>query len=292
MGMLRDSATFLLLGTLAAVPSTATAQSTRDARTPEPQRQTIVSGGEEREYFVRLPAAFDSGRQYWLMIVVHGAGGSGKDANLGRYWSPIQEAGINAILVTPSFKNDMTTWFPSLGEGDVLIQMIDRLRTTYPLFPKILIAGFSGGANFVHRFTFEHASMVSAAVAYAAGSWTTPDGRFLVKGLGEVRDARTFANGQPIPTSMLPGREHYLNEVAVTTGIRRLPPGTPPVPFLVMCGTRDVERIDNAKAFARSLSDHGFPLETDWPDASHELTPDVIQRTIKFFQRVTGVSLK
>lgn len=217
------------------------------------------------------------------MAVIHGGGGNGRQPGLGRYGPVLHEAGLAAILVTPSFNNDVSTWFPALGEGDVFLAMIEKLRTTYLLYPKILLAGFSGGGNFVHRFTHQHAALVLACAAQSAGSWTTPDGRFLVKGLGEVRDARTLASGQPISESSRPGREQYLNNDAARAGTRKLPPDTLRVPFLVMCGTRDTERIDNAREFARSLAAHGFPVETGWPEAGHTLTMDFIRRTVQFF---------
>ena len=247
---------------------------------------TVVSDGEQREYFVRLPANFDPTKQYWLLAAIHGGGGNGRQWNLGRYWSIMQEMGLNAILVIPSLGTSARPdefAFPSLGEGNVFIAMIEKLQATYWLRPKILLTGFSGGGNFVHRFTYQHPERVFATAAHSAGSWTTPDGRFLVKGLGEVIDAQTLAGGERIPESSRQGREHYLNDRAVSAGTRTVPPNAARVPFLVMCGTLDTERLDNAKEFARSLAAFGFPVETGWPQAPHDLTDDFLRRTVQFF---------
>ena len=122
---------------------------------PEPFRQTVMSDGEEREYFVRLPANFDPTKQYWLLAVIHGGRGNGRQEHLGRYWPGVQEKGLNAILVTSSMRSPESGGsfaFPSQGEGRILVKMIEKLRATYQLRPRILLAGFSGGGNFVHRY--------------------------------------------------------------------------------------------------------------------------------------------
>lgn len=253
-----------------------------DDSVPAPVVKTVMVDGKERTFHMLLPPDFDANETYWLMVTAFG--------RVERYWPLLKETELRAILVSPSFQFENVPRyymaFPSLGEGEAILKIVEHLRASYRLQSKFLLTGFSGGANFAHRFAFQHPDVVLACAPYAAGSWSTPDERFLVKGVGEVRNATTYANGEPIPEERRRGREHYLNEGAVTAGKQKPLAGANKVPFLVMCGTEDTERLQNAKDFAQSLTAAGFRVETAWPKARHNVTVDVERQVVEFFKKV------
>ncbi len=272
----------MLLCLLVVIHGSAACGRCGDDRVPARVRKTVMIDGAKRSYDVWLPSNFDKQETYWLMIAGFGP--------VERYWALLEQAELRAILVKPKFQLQNVPRarmaFPSRGEGGAILKMIEHLRASHRVHSKVLLTGFSGGANFAHRFAFQHSEVVLACAPYAPGSWSTPDGRFLVYGIGEVRDARTFANGDPIPATQRAGRGHYLNDWAVKAGKQIAPPAAKKVPFLVMCGSQDTERLGNAKEFAQSLESAGFQVETAWPDTDHELTMDVQRRIVTFFKKV------
>jgi pimeloyl-ACP methyl ester carboxylesterase len=174
--------------------------------------------------------------------VVHGAGQHGRipfpNAAMARFAADL---GLDAIVVSPSFSNDddNASRFPSLGEGEFLDQVLRQLRKEYALQPKILLTGYSRGGQFAHRYALAHPDRDAAVAPLASGTWTTPDGRFLVEGIGEVRNARSFLadseNASKVPDNL---RNLFQPRVAAVAETRAAA-GAREVPYLVMCGTLD-----------------------------------------------------
>jgi poly(3-hydroxybutyrate) depolymerase len=236
-----------------------------------PVRRTIAYGGAEREYFLGFPPDFDRTKSYWALVVVHGAGQHGRipfpNTAMARFTT---ELGLDAIVVSPSFSNDddKASRFPSLGEGEFLERVLTQLRKEYALRPKILLTGYSRGGQFAHRYALAHPDRVAAVAPLASGTWTTPDGRFLVEGIGEVRKARAFLadsrNVSKVPDNLRTLFQPRVAAVAET----RAAAGAREVPYLVMCGTLD-PRLPIAEEFVRSLQSLGYHVSAEWPRTPH-----------------------
>ncbi|MCB1124446.1 MAG: hypothetical protein KJT03_23035, partial [Verrucomicrobiae bacterium] len=159
--------------------------------------------------------------------------------------------------------------FPALGEGDFLLAVLNDLRKNFKTRAKILLTGYSRGGQFTHRFAFAHPELVLAAAPCSSGTWTTPDGRLLIETYGQVEEPEKFlsnpANREKIPERLL----GIFNDerVAGVAGLKAMPDAQQ-VPFLVMCGSLDT-RFGIAQDFARSLSENGFSVETEWPRTPH-----------------------
>ena len=263
------------------------------ASTPnaEPLRQVITVNGAEREYFIRLPKTFDSNRTYWLVLAAHGAGGNGRTFFLAngihRYGD---EQGFSVIVASPTFSaaDGAAQQFPSLGEGAFLDAVVADVGRRYHVQSKFLLAGYSRGGQFSHRYCLEHPARVLACAPLAAGSWTTPDGRVLVQGIGELKDVAA-ANAR---TEEL-ARELVTPRIAAAAWTKAAP-GASAVPFLVMTGTLD-PRNQVGRMFADVLKQSGFSVETAWPVTNH--TPDAAtraeyeryaQETVRFFAAITS----
>ena len=265
-----------------------------------PQRRTLRFGGSEREYFLGLPLNFNRTKSYWALVVVHGGGEHGRipfpNTGMARFAA---ELGLDAIVISPSFSNDdyNASRFPSLGEGEFLEQALAQLRGEYALRPKILLTGYSRGGQFTHRFALAHPEQVAAAAPLAAGTWTTPDGRLLVEGIGELKNARAFLadsrNISKLPNNLSDLFEPRVAAVAETRAAAR----ARDVPYLVMCGTLD-PRLPIAEEFVRSLQSLGYRVHSEWPRTPHgcdDVTcwqqhrvefEKYLRRTVEFFKDV------
>ncbi|UCC25204.1 MAG: hypothetical protein JSU98_15995 [Gemmatimonadales bacterium] len=276
---------------VAAVPTMAQTQP------DEPISRTITHDGAEREYFVRLPAEFNPDRTYWLVVVAHGGGGSGRTFFMAYGIRRVaDQLGLDAIVVSPTFSNEdgLATSFPILGEGHFLEAVLAELAGEYRLHPKILLTGYSMGGQFAHRFAFGWPELVEAVAPLAPGSWTTPDGRLLVDVIGSIDDPATYL-ASPGNAAGLEGRQGMFTSRAAQVAGLRPQPGAEDIPFFVMCGTLD-RRHPIAEQFAASLQEAGFEVETSFPRTDHVPSDEATRRefgryfseTTEFFLRVTG----
>lgn len=237
-----------------------------------PMHHVLSFQGAEREYFIQNPQDINPSKKYWLLIVVHGGGGKGRS-----YWlaDDIKEAmktqALDAIIVTPSFSNTdvQASRFPQLGEGEFLIKVIEELKDTYQVHEKILLSGYSRGAQFTHRFALQNPELVKACAPFSAGTWTTPDGKLLMESMDEIDDPASFLSDTK-NASQVPDRLYGMFEARVAK-VAGLPAkdDAKQVPFLIMCGTLD-PRYEIARQFAMSMKAYGYPVRTGWPETPHK----------------------
>lgn len=207
------------------------------------------------------------------------------------------EFDLPAIMILPEFvtQDKQVSRFPRLGEGAFLKDLLGDVRSEFKLHRKILLYGYSMGGQFSHRFALSNPGLVQACAAFAAGTWTTPDGRLLIEGYGEVKDPKAFISHKE-NAGQVPERLHDIfdartAEIAGLTGEK----GAEKVPFLVMCGRLDT-RFSIAVQFASSLRESGFNVETAWPRIPHSSSSEEYRaefekypkRAIEFFKKHTG----
>jgi len=237
----------------------------------KPERHVIRYERNEREYYIIKPDNFNPAKKYWLLVVVHGGGGNGRTFFMT---NPLRDEadkqGLETIVIAPNFSNTdfLASRFPVLGEGEFLKQVIKDAKNKYNLRPKILITGYSRGGQFSHRFAFQNPKMVKACAPFAAGTWTTPNGKLLIDSFGEVKHPESFLAPENI-VDKIPGRLHNLFQprVAEVAGLKAKK-GAEKIPFLVMCGTLDT-RFDIAQEFAARLKSEGYTVQSEWPRTPH-----------------------
>jgi len=231
----------------------------------------LIFRGVTREYFLQLPENFQREKSYWLLVSVHGgSGGARSNPKILSLRKTVRRHNFPAITVSPAFNtvDKQVSRFPALGEGEFLKAVIDEIRKNYNVHSKILLTGYSMGGQFAHRFAFANPDLVQACAPFAAGTWSTPDGKLLIEGYGIVSDPKQFLS-DPLNARLVPMRLKDLFD-SRTVDIVGLPArkGAEKVPFLVMCGSLDT-RFPIAKQFAKSLKDTGFTVETEWPKTPH-----------------------
>ncbi|MDE0101035.1 MAG: hypothetical protein OXN89_01525 [Bryobacterales bacterium] len=260
-------------------------------------RKTLSVNGSEREYFVQVPDDYEPRRTYWLLVAAHGGGGHGADQRVGRYGQWSERLGLEAIVVTPTFHQTdaAAVRFPSLGEGEFLKAVITDVRLKRKLREMILLTGYSRGGQFSHRFALQNPDLVFACAPQAAGSWTTPDGRFLMEGRGEVSNPAQVLASMDLSELQERWRANFSPQAVAPVAGLRAKQGAARIPFHVMCGKLDT-RYPIAMDFATSLRELGYEVTTEWPRSPHGPTePSHVEewekfrrRAIEFFLEVTS----
>jgi pimeloyl-ACP methyl ester carboxylesterase len=140
---------------------------------------TGVAGnaGENLSYQLYLPATLDTSRP--VLTAVHGISRNPQDW-LNLFRPSADRHGV--ALLTPLFDEDRFGDFQRLGRhgrgrraDHALIRVLDKLAVAHGLQSRMALFGFSGGAQFAHRFAMVHSSRVSSLVLGAAGWYTWPD---------------------------------------------------------------------------------------------------------------------
>lgn len=133
--------------------------------------------------WVRTPTdAPDPAKTYWVLVSVHGVQATGQDA-LGWFsdWADLDDV----ILLFPTFSPPAASG-PAGWKGSYqmsapaheakLEALVAELGATWKHHPKLILNGFSAGAQFVHRYAMHHPDRVAAVAAHSAGSWAKTDG--------------------------------------------------------------------------------------------------------------------
>lgn len=137
---------------------------------------TDASAGEEvrkdtltdRDYYVYTPATLDPQKTYWLVVGVHGYKSNGKNAAGLAGWADQHDC----IVVGPSFPNEGYQTMDHRSD-EQLLAVFRELSKSYKLHPKLYIFGFSGGAQYAHRFMMRYPQLVVGCSAHSAGTWAT-----------------------------------------------------------------------------------------------------------------------
>jgi poly(3-hydroxybutyrate) depolymerase len=227
---------------------------------PELVRRTLSFRGMPREYFLHLPSGFDGAKSYWGLVVVHGAGEDGRTPFPNRAMARFTtELGLEAIVISPSFSNDdyNASRFPSLGEGEFLDAVLKEVRSGYTIRPRIFLTGYSRGGQFSHRYALAHPDRVAAVAPIASGTWTTPDGRFLVEGLGELSDVRAFL-ADPANAARVPENLRDLFQARVAAAARRMNTAGG-------CDRPLVRAATKGRRKWQTIVDAPLPTPTIWP---------------------------
>ncbi|OYV06187.1 MAG: hypothetical protein CFE26_07670 [Verrucomicrobiales bacterium VVV1] len=210
--------------------------------------EVVVKDTEGMDAWVYLPTAEPKpGKSYWLVVGVHGLGGNGKGAMGLSPW-----AVDDVIVLGPSFVNGYQS-----GDGtnaEKLKALITKIGGKWKLHPKILLHGFSAGAQFTHRFAIQNPDVVGVASAHSAGSWSPPTG--------------------PLPTVFF----------AVSCGETDTQKADPRM---------ELNRLEGLRAFAKALGEQKVPHEVKtWPGVGHSQCPQVIEMAKRAFETMRSAEKK
>lgn len=146
-----------------------------------PRDQTVfrrIAGDVPREYYLYAPQNIRPDAP--IIVTVHGI-----SMNAAEHLVKMRRlaAQANAVLVAPFFSKQRYPRYQRLQDHKsgvrsdlALIDIVESVSREFGLTNrKLVLIGFSGGAQFAHRFAFYHADRVSHCINCAAGWYSYPD---------------------------------------------------------------------------------------------------------------------
>ena len=233
----------------------------------------LISRSEPPQlYFVYLPSS--GAQQAPVFVTVHGLSRNAREH--AELFAPYcEEQGV--VLVAPLFTEEHTRDFQRLGRqgrgarADLILESIleELSMTTGADTTKIHLFGFSGGAQFAHRFAMAHPHRVARAVIASAGWYTFPDGELRYpygvrasRDLPDVRfDPEEFLQ---VPITVIVGEQDVTTEDLRTSDRVNLQQGANRLErarnwVKAMHGAARVHRLDPLVAFESIPGgDHAF----------------------------------
>ena len=135
---------------------------------------TIQSGGKSRSYLLRLPANYDSNRQYRLIFAFHWRGGTANEVDSGgtsgaawSYYGQLEQSNNSAILVAPQGLGN--GWANSGGEDVTFVDdMIRQIEGALCVNTRQRFAlGFSWGGGMSYALACARADVFRAVAVFS-----------------------------------------------------------------------------------------------------------------------------
>lgn len=211
------------------------------------------AGAPEREYYVYLPAGMRPGAE--PLVLVHGISRNATELTL-RFAEQADRYGVP--LIAPLFRRESFGQYqqaidPKRGmRSDVaLCDMLEDASRRFGLATdRVALFGFSGGAQFAHRFSLIHPRRVRACVPASAGWYTMPDATLAWPlGLDGMPDGPLDQTARDIPFHLIVGQRDRHDDAA----LRHDP---------ALDRLQGADRRSRAKAWHRALRKAG------WSEAS------------------------
>ena len=204
--------------------------------------------------WVYAPDQIDPNTTYWLVVGVHGYKGKGQGAGGYKSWAKRGDV----IVIGPSFLSQGQEAYQYAGSRSCkkLIRLFEDLKKEYKLHDKMFVAGFSGGAQFAHRFAMNESKYVCGVAAHSGGTWAN-------NGYGKIS-----SKGKGIP-------------FAISCGEKDTGKSFPSAP---------VGRLEWYKSFERDIDKKGFTyIGGTWPGVGHSQGGGARDLTAQCFQIATGL---
>jgi poly(3-hydroxybutyrate) depolymerase len=143
-------------------------------------RRVVLGADPEQEYFLFVPSS--GGHEAPVLVAVHGISRNAREqAKL--FSSQCENLGV--VLVAPYFPMERYADYQRLGRAgrgrradhalDAIIEEVEW--STGACATPMYLFGYSGGAQFVHRYTMAYPHRVARAVVASAGWYTLPKPR-------------------------------------------------------------------------------------------------------------------
>ncbi len=216
--------------------------------------ETVIKDSQGMDCFVYTPDPIKPETTYQLVVGVHGANGKGNGAAGMKNWANRGDV----IVIGPSFVSNGEAPYQNGGgvHAEKLIELFETLKKEHKLHEKMFLHGFSGGSQFVHRFTMLHPKLVCGVSAHSGGTWATD-------GYGEFS---TSAKDIPF---------------AISCGEKDTAKSFPEAPFT---------RLEWFGRFREEIDKKDFAhIAASWPDVGHSISPGAWDFAKQCFQLSTGL---
>jgi predicted esterase len=255
------------------------------AEAPQPQGD---------DYYLYIPTHAANRGPLQILITVHGMGGDGKTFCQNLINRAEQD---NWVIVSPTFHYQDYKNVNSVLQDDMtmlphLLQIIDNLpqQTGLQFQDKVLVYGFSRGAQMAHRFAEFYPDRTLAVALFSAGSYTLPMSNMTVSGTSTTMNL-------PFGVANL---QKYTSTPFNLDAFKK-------VPFFIGVGGADNNpadtprdwdayqgqtRIARAQAFGNALQGLGMDGSvTVYPNVGHDVTNDMRAQAMSFLERQAFVAM-
>lgn len=133
----------------------------------------------DSQVYIHMPPAPPPGRPLQMVMAIHGMGGNGAD-----FGQPLISYAdrYGFVLVAPTMKYDPNFFDPGIvaANDETLLPELHALVTDLPgligrpVSQRVMLFGFSRGAQIVHRFALFYPEQVKGVALMSAGNYTLP----------------------------------------------------------------------------------------------------------------------
>jgi predicted esterase len=241
------------------------------------------------DFYLYIPTNAASRGPLQVLVTVHGMGGDGTSFCQNLIGRAEQEGWI---VVSPTLhyqsnnmdaniiRQDDTRMLPELK------QYLDNLPTMtgLPIRDKVLLYGFSRGAQIVHRFAEFYPEKTLAVALFAGGSYTLPVPTMSVDGTPTtldfpfgVADLQKYAN-TPFDAAAFRQIPFFVGVGGADTEPKVAPPAWDPY--------IGVTRLARSQAFERALTNLGVTASLNvFPGVGHDITADMRGQALSFLDQ-------
>lgn len=215
-----------------------------------------------------------------LVVWSGGAGSRGYDTRAATLLvEAFSKGDFHPAVMTAEYGNHIS---PAADGGAGLLAAVDYASENYKTSRRIMLAGFSRGGQFTHRFVLHAApDRVLAAVPCNPGAWTLPEGGAL------VRNRKTKEMGTLPAEAKRTGDEKAYTDDAWKASLAPGVQAASSVPFLVICTRDDTTRLPLAKAWVKASTAAGYTVQSDFSiKGGHRVTGELIARVVDFLTNI------
>lgn len=246
------------------------------------------------EFFIHIPNTLKVGQPAQVILALHGMGGDGM-----QFGTPLIAYAdrYNFVLIAPDLKYDENYFDPNhvAANDSLLLPELDGLlaalpaQTHLPINPKVLLFGFSRGAQIAHRFAFFYPEKVLGVAAMSAGNWTLPEPNMATSPATAaakvslpfpfgIADLANYS-GRSFNLAAVRQIPFWLGVGGADNALKDVPPAWSP--FLGQT------RLERATRFHQALQDAGITATlTVFPGVAHSVCTEMKQQAFAFFGKL------
>ncbi len=158
---------------------------------------TITSGGQSRQYYLRWPTTYDKSRPYRLILSFHGAGGKGTDV-APSFFGLYDLANGSTIFAAPDASGGFWSAAADTAFVDDILKTVEANLCIDTL--RVELEGFSQGAAMAWTLACSRANVFRAVVGHSGGGVPNPTTCQPIPYLGSLGLSDVSGNSQKTQT--------------------------------------------------------------------------------------------
>lgn len=183
-------------------------------------KESIVSEGKKRDYYLFLPEKLSAAKPLPLIVLLHGSGRNG--LSLVEKWKDL--AAKEEIILAGPDSSDNRGWATPEDGPVFLYDLVEALKAKYPVNPRrVYLFGHSAGAGHALYMSFFE-SQYFAASAIHAGALPEQDYSYIDRARRKIPFAIWVGTTDPLfPLAIVRGTRDAMNARGFTVQLTEIP---------------------------------------------------------------------